>query len=171
MAISIFKFLSSYYGIELDPAASCSHDDIRKNFDFLEPTTKKEASRSKNKVSSGEIICVEDTFGKVSAYICPEEKVVIEPTETIGTVLEDIPVSDDETFLNDLCEIPTYKLRELLSKYKRKVSFYKVIKSELTKRGVYENKKYRLRKEITKMEESDIHDKYQRRREIKCKKS
>ena len=106
----------------------------------------------------------------MSAYICPEEKVVIEPTETIGTVLEDIPVSDDETFLNDLCEIPTYKLRELLSKYKRKVSFYKVIKSELIKRGVYENKKYKLRKEITKMEESDIHDKYQRRREIKCKK-
>ena len=31
----LFKFLSNYYGIELNRDASCSHEDIRDCFDFI----------------------------------------------------------------------------------------------------------------------------------------
>ena len=69
--------------------------------------------------------------------------------------------------------MPTYMVGELLSRYKDKPSFYKVIKKELICRGRYENKKYKLRKEIIEieLEEDEYNDKYQRRRRVKCKKS
>ena len=67
--------------------------------------------------------------------------------------------------------MPTYMVGELLSKYKNKPSFYKVIKKELINRGVYKTKKYKLRKEIIELGKGEENDKYQRRRKIKCKKS
>ena len=46
-----------------------------------------------------------------------------------------------------------------------------MIKKELIKRGVYENKVHRINKEIDSLKESFKDDKYKRRRKIKCKKS
>ena len=88
------------------------------------------------------------------------EKVIEKPT-------------DDKSILEELADMPTYMVHELLSRYKDKPSFYRVIKKELVGRGVYKNKKYKLRKEIIEieLEEGEYNDKYQRRREIKCKKS
>ena len=79
----------------------------------------------------------------------------------------------DKTILDELEELPTYMVGELLSRYKNVPSFYRIIKRELICRGVYDNKKYKLRKETLEieLEGGKKNDKYQRRREIKCKKS
>ena len=250
MVISIFKFLSNYYGIKLDKTTKVSHKDIRSCFDFVEmPSDKK---RSNEAALNNSIVYVEDSYGKVDVYVCPEDIEVVEvevetteekitqalnnsaidlnladkyvfsdgklnateiDEEDVKKIVENSElkqissyelegtkltvhigqlsveyevvvfndVNDDTDLLDDLCDLPTYQLGELLSKYKRKPSFYRLIKKELVKRGVYKNKKYKLDKEIVEMEVDKEfikkegamtgYDRYTRRREIKRKKS
>ena len=80
-------------------------------------------------------------------------------------------LTDDNNILNELEAIPTYKVCELLSKYKKNRTFYRIIKKELINRGIYQNKIHKINKEIDSLRESDDDDKYKRRRKIKCKKS
>ena len=123
-------------------------------------------------VSDGKIICVSDTHGIIFPYVCPEK--VLTTTEECTYVKEEKkePLVDDKSILDELCDMPTYMVHELLSKYKDMPSFYRVIRKELVCRGEYRAKKYKLRREIIEieLEEGEFYDKYQRRRKVKCKK-
>lgn len=173
MVISIFKFLWEYYGIALDAGTELMHKDVKKSFRFLKGCPFKYAAKNPDLVKNGKIVYVSDSHGVIFPYIAPEKakSAVTECTFSEETAKEEI--TDDKSILDELAEMPTYMVGELLSKYKDKPSFYKVIKRELICRGRYENKKYKLRKEIIEieLEEGEYDDKYQRRREIKCKKS
>lgn len=143
---------------------------IKKNFKFLKTCSFKFVAENSEYILDGRIIYVADSCGVIFPYFCPE-KMLISVKEC--EYKEETTEEADPTILEELSEMPTYIVHELLSKYKDKPSFYRVIKKELVSRGIYENKKYKLRKEILEieLEESDFDDKYQRRREIKYKKS
>ena len=172
MVISIFKFLSMYYGVTLDAGMECTHTLAKKNFRFLKGCSFKTALKNPDLVKSGKIIYVSDSHGIIFPYVAPD-KIITSHNECVYTEQVVEKPSDDKTILEELSEMPTYMVHELLSRYKDKPSFYRVIKKELVERGVYKNKKYKLRKEIIEieLEEGEYNDKYQRRREIKCKKS
>ena len=172
MEISIFKFLAMYYGITLDAGTECTHTDAKMNFTFLNGCSFRCALENPDLVRRGKIIYVADSHGVVFPYICPNE-VVVSDKDCEYTKKETEKNSDDKSILDELDEMPTYIVHELLSKYKNRPSFYRIIKKELIKRGEYKNKNYRLRKEINhiELEEGENNDKYQRRRKIKCKKS
>ena len=167
MVISLYKFLSNYYGISLNAACEYSHKIIKKYFRFLRTCSCEWAIDNINLIKSGKIVYVEDSYGKVIPYIAPDE-LFITNCKFDKTSEEE---KDDSDILDDMSNLPDYVVHELLSRYKDRPAFYKVIKNELIKRGIYENKLYRLEKEINILEESEINDKYQRRRKIKCKKS
>ncbi len=173
MVISIFKFLWEYYGITLDAGAELTHKDAKKAFRFLKGCSFKGALKNPDLVQGGKIVYVSDTRGVIFPYVAPEKTktAVTECTFSESTTKEEVP--DDKSILEELADMPTYMVGELLSRYKDKPSFYKVIKKELICRGRYENKKYKLRKEIIEieLEEDEYNDKYQRRRRVKCKKS
>ena len=171
MVISIFKFLSRYYGIALDAGCECTHKELKKRFDFLKRCSFDYAESNPYLVGSGKIIYVMDTNNSVIPYFCPNE--LVESNKECCYTESKMLLEDEKYMLEQLGNIPTYLLGELLNKYKNKPSYYKVIKSELINRGVYENKKYKINKEINKMEieESEYDDKYKRRRKIKCHKS
>ena len=173
MVISIFKFLWEYYGITLDAGSELTHKDAKRNFRFLKGCPFKYASKNPDLVKSGKIVYVSDSHGIIFPYIAPEKAKVAITECTFTESTGDEETVDDVSILDELAEMPTYMVGELLSKYKDKPSFYKVIKRELICRGRYENKKYKLRKEIIEieLEEDEFNDKYQRRRRIKCKKS
>ena len=172
MVISIFKFLSMYYGVTLDAGMDLTHSVAKKNFRFLRGCAFKTALKNANLVKNGKIIYVADSHGVIFPYIAPE-RIITSEDECMYTEKVIEKPADDKTILEELSEMPTYMVHELLSRYKDKPSFYRVIKRELIGRGVYKNKKYKLRKEIIEieLEEGEYNDKYQRRREIKCKKS
>jgi len=168
MAISIFKFLSRYYGLSLNAAVKCTHLDAKQNFSFVETCSIVFASNNKELVDKGKIVYVKDTSGVVRPYFSPSKTV---SSECDYTELENKTLTDDNNILNELEAIPTYKVCELLSKYKKNRTFYRIIKKELINRGIYQNKIHKINKEIDSLRESDDDDKYKRRRKIKCKKS
>ncbi len=172
MVISIFKFLAGYYGITMDAGRELTHSEAKKNFRFLKGCPFKYAEANPELIGDGKIIYVKDSYGIILPYICPE-KVMTSEFECSYTEEERVHEVNDKSILDELSEMPTYMVHELLSKYKDKPSFYRVIKRELICRGVYKNKKYKLRKETLEieLEGGKKNDKYQRRREIKCKKS
>ena len=166
--ISIFKFLSRYYGILLDKGMEYSHKDLKKEFSNLKRCSFEYANKNPDLIASGKIIYVYDCFDNIVPYICPDEIII----SNISCVSSDEKKADeDDIMLMDcLSDLPTYVVRNLLSKYKNKPSFYKIIKNELIRRGVYQNKKYKIDREINvlELEESDLSDKCKRRRKIKC---
>ena len=167
MVISIFKFLSRYYGVSLNAASTCTHLDAKQNFSFIESCSFKFAKENDELVDKGRIVYVRDTNGVVRPYFCPS-KILCYECEYV----EDNKVCcDDVIVLDEISKIPTYKVCELLSKYKKNRTFYKIIKKELIRRGIYDNKIHKIHKEIDGLKESFSDDKYQRRRKIKCKKS
>ena len=170
MVISIFKFLAKYYGVTLNAGSTLSHKELKKKYRFLRRCSFKFAGKNKDLVQSGKIIYVRDSYDVIFPYMCPE---IIYVAKKDCDFLPPAEKEDenDPDILDQLADLPTYQVRELLSRYKYVPSFYKVIKRELIDRGVYENKKYRLLKEIVGMKESGFNDKYQRRRKIKCKES
>lgn len=170
MKISIFKFLARYYGIALNAAVNCSHTEVKRNFPFIEVCSIRYVNQNQEMVKNGKIVYVEDTYGAVKPYICP---IRIVTSDRNCEYYKDNKEEYEDFFLEQLCDMPTYLIKELLSQYKDKPSFYKVIKRELIARGVYQNKKHKIDRELTKMtiEESDINDKYKRRRKIKCNES
>ena len=169
MEISICKFLANYYGISLNAGGCYSHKVVKKHFKFLKTCSFKVAANNANLVKDGKIVYVKDSYGVIFPYLSPDKLLISNKTcDYTENKREEVI---DYDILDDLCNLPTYVVHELLSKYKDKPSFYRVIKKELIKRGIYENKLYKLRKEAIKLEESDNNDKYQRRRKIKCKKS
>ena len=169
MVISIFKFLSRYYGVSLNAASKCTHMDAKQNFDFIKSCSFRFAEDNKELVNKGKIVYVKDTNGVVKPYFCPSK--VISCECQYMEVSEEEENDDDMTILEELERISTHKVCELLRKYKKNWSFYKVIKKELINRGIYENKLYKISKEIDGLKESGKDDKYKRRRKIKCKKS
>ena len=173
MVISIFKFLSEYYGVTLDAGCELTHVIAKKYFRFLKGCPFKYANNNPELIKTGRIIYVSDSHGIILPYICPN--VIKASTCDCGYTKEEKveDLTDDKGILDELTDMPTYMVHELLSKYKNKPSFYKVIRRELVCRGVYKTKKYKLRKEIIEieLEEGEYNDKYQRRREIKRKKS
>ena len=166
MEISVFKFLERYYGITLDMACRWSHNQIQEKFIFLKSCSYEYVCCHQELVSTGKIIGVYDSNNIIKYYIPPKEIIKL---NVIIDKFGNPP--NDMNILNELDNIPTYKVRELLSIYKDSKSFYRLIKKELIKRGIYNNKRYKLDKEINILEESEYNDKYQRRRKIKCKKS
>lgn len=170
MKISIFKFLVRYYGITLNAATECSHTEIKKNFPFIEQCSIEYVEQNQEMVKCGKIIYVEDSYGIIKPYISP---LIIMVSDRECDYCIDNKGCDENFFLEQLCDMPTYLIRELLSQYKNKPSFYRVIKKELIARGVYQNKKHKINREIVKMtiEESDLNDKYKRRRKIKYNES
>ncbi len=172
MVISIFKFLWEYYGVTLDAGSELTHAVAKKNFK-LKGCPFWYAKANPDLIKRGEIMYVSDTYGVILPYICPKKREVAISECTFTETVTNEEQIDDKSILDELAEMPTYLVGELLSKYKDTPSFYKVIKRELILRGRYENKKYKLRKEIIEieLEEGEYNDKYQRRREIKCKKS
>ncbi len=173
MVMSIFKFLQGYYGVALDAGVDLTHTVAKRNFKFLKGCPYKYAAHNPELVKNGKIVYIKDSHGTVYPYICPD---IIKTTNNTCTYTEDKEnniFKDDKTILEELDELPTYMVRELLSKYKDRPSFYRLIKSELIYRGVYKNKAYKLQRELIEigLEEGGKNDKYQRRREIKRKKS
>lgn len=63
-----------------------------------------------------------------------------------------------DNILEVLNDIPTYALHELLSTYKRHYSIYRRIKNELINRGEYDNKLYKLREIVDRVEEETHYD-------------
>ena len=119
------------------------HASVIQNFKFLNPCSFKYANSHQDLINEGKIIYVSDTSGRVLAYICPTNKLSNE-----CTYCKNIDDCDNNTdILNDIGCLPTYVLGELLSRYKRKPSIYKMIKRELIKRGVYDNKRYKIESE------------------------
>ena len=172
MVISIFKFLSRYYGIALDAGVECSHKNLKNEFPFVKRCSFEKADSNPNLVGVGKIIYVVDSYNNIVPYECPEEYIIA--MEECGySVCEFEEDTMDNLLEEDLHGISTYVLKELLHKYKDKHSIYRKIKKELASRGVYQNKKHKLNREINKMEieESDFYDKYKRRRKIKYNKS
>ena len=168
MAISIFKFLSRYYGISLNAATTCTHMDAKQNFSFIETCSITFAKNNKEMVDKGKIVYVKDTSGVVRPYFTPSKSVCM---DCIYVRVDEEIEDDDMIILDKLEAIPTYKVCELLSRYKKNRAFYRIIKKELVGRGVYENKIHKISKEIDELKESEMDDKYKRRRKIKCKKS
>ncbi len=169
MVISIVKFMLEYYGISLDSGEEYSHRTLKKEFKFLKRCSFNYADSNRELVGSGKIIYVRDSFDVIFPYICPEK--IKTCNKRCGYSVKEEDDEDDKSILEELFEIPTYILHELLSKYKNRPSFYKVIKAELISRGEYGIKRFKMRREIGKIEESDLNDKCQRRQKIKCKKS
>ncbi len=173
MVISIFKFMREYYGVTLNAASDLTHTIIKKNFKFLRRCSYRYALKNPNLVGDGKIIYVSDIHGIIFPYICPEKVRCTAEECTYEKEEKAESITDDKSILEELSDMPTYMVHELLSKYKDIPSFYRVIRSELVYRGEYGKKKYKLRREIVEieLEEGEYNDKYQRRREIKCKKS
>ena len=173
MVMSIFKFLKGYYGVALDAGTDLTHSEAKKNFRFLKGCPFKYAESNPELVQNGRIVYIKDSHGIIYPYICPEtiKNVSIDCGYTEAECA--CKLDDDRTLIEEIDELPTYLIHELLSKYKNKPSFYRLIKRELICRGEYNKKTYKLRKETIeiKLEEGEYNDKYQRRREIKCKKS
>lgn len=171
MVISIFKFLSMYYGITLDAGIECTHALAKKNFSFLKGCSYKYTLKNADLVKNGKIIYVSDSHGIILPYICPDK--IITATNECKYTESISEKEDDKSILDELSGMPTHMVHSLLSKYKDKPSFYRIIKKELVRRGEYKTKNYKLRKEIIEidLEEGEYDDKYQRRRKIKCKKS
>ena len=161
-----------YYGITLDAGMECTHNEAKMNFMFLKGCPFKYAEDNPDLVGKGRIIYVIDSHGVVLPYICPD-KVIVADSDCEYSARVEKKTVDDKSILDELGEMPTYMVHELLSKYKDRPSFYRVIKKELINRGEYNKKNYKLRKEIDQieLEEGEYNDKYQRRRKIKCKKS
>ena len=172
MVISIFKFLKEYYGVVADPNTPLRHKSAKIKYGLTGCSFEK-ADKNPAMIKNGEIIYVRDKAGVILPYICKERAQVIVSEFECNESTKKERISTDKSILEELSDMPTYMVHELLSKYKNIPSFYKVIKKELICRGEYENKKYKLRKEIIEIEieEGECNDKYQRRREIKCKKS
>ncbi len=173
MVISIFKFMAEYYGVTLDAGMELTHTVAKKNFKFLKGCPFRYANSNPELIKTGKIVYVSDSHGVILPYICPNKILVATGECSYTEKVEKKPLVNDKSILEDLCDMPTYMVGELLSKYKDMPSFYKVIKKELICRGIYKTKKYKLRREIIEieLEEGVCNDKYQRRREIKCKKS
>ena len=173
MVISIFKFLADYYGIALDAGIELTHAIAKKKFGSLKGCPFKYAESNPDLVNTGRIIYVVDAHNDIVPYICPECIKTAAYDCGYTEELEEKEEINKQTFLAQLSSMPTYIVHELLSKYKYQPSFYKLIKKELLNRGAYENKLYKLRRELDKIEldRGDCNDKYQRRRKIKCKKS
>jgi len=169
MVISIFKFLSRYYGITLNAAVQCTHLNAKQNFKFIKSCSTWFASNNQELVNKGKIIYVRDTHGDVKPYFCPS--VIISSYEECSydseSSLSDEFDFDIDNVLNRLGNISTYEVRELLGKYKKNNMFYRLIKKELIYRGIYSNKKYKINKEMNKIMESDYSDQYKRSRKIK----
>ena len=172
MVISIYKFLSSYYGITVDAGKELTHKLAKRTFN-LKGCPFSYAAKNPNLIKEGNIIYVKDSHDVILPYICPN-KILTSVKECEYTKEEIVSDNlDDVSIIKELATLPDYIVHELLSRYKTKPSFYRIIKKELISRGVYDNKKYKLRKEIVEieLEEGEYDDKYQRRRRIKCKKS
>ena len=171
MVISIFKFLARYYGVALDAGSDLSHTELKKKYKFLKRCSFKYALHNRDLIQSGKIIYVRDSVGVIFPYVTPKEIIIADKDCEYTEKEKHKVIEDNFSVIDEIENLPTYQVRELLSRYKEKPSFYRIIKAELISRGIYENKKYRLIKEIIEMEDSDINDKYQRRRKIKCKES
>ncbi len=169
MVISIFKFLKDYYGVLLDSKTCLTHKKAKKKYKLI-GCGFDYAEHNLSLIKNGKIIYVRDTHGIVLPYICPERAITI--IDECECSFPDEQIDMDKSILEELADMPTYLVGELLSKYKYVPSFYKVIKKELICRGVYKTKIYKLRREIIEieLEEGEYNDKYQRRRRIKCKK-
>ena len=165
MVISIVRFMSEYYGISLDAGYKYSHRIIKKAFRELEGCSFKYADANPELVSSGKIVYVKDGYDEVFPYICPSERFISGKKCDFTPKEEIVPEID---VLSKISEMPTYKVRELLSRYKDKPSFYKIIKLELIDRGVYSDKRHKSLKENIAI--SDVNDKFSRRGKIRIRK-
>lgn len=172
MVISIFTFLEYYYGAQLDPRMHLNHKNAKKKY-RLKCCSFQYAKNNPELIKNGGIIYVKDTYGVMLPYFCPEKKrkVITEDKYVLSDEIEKL--KDCKRILENLADMPTYLVGQLLSEYKYIPSFSRIIKKELKNRGVYDNKKHKLKKEIleNELEEGVYNDKYQRRRKIKCKKS
>ena len=175
MEISLIKFLSRFYGINLDAGCKYSHADIKKNFEFVKRCSYQHADKNSDMVFEGEIIYVRDSYNLVVPYVCPSEVMIA--SEDCLCTKENFSEDSISSIMDLLCSyiecLSDYELFNLMHKYKFKPSIYRLIKKELIKRGVYDNKIYKINKEVvdSELKECDFDDKYQRRRKIKRKKS
>ena len=96
---------------------------IQKNFRFLKTCSFKWAANNPELVKSGKIIYVRDSYGVIFPYICPN-KVLTSVSECDYTEKVEEEEIQDDSIIDELCEMPTYMVHELLSKYKDKPSFY-----------------------------------------------
>ena len=165
MVISIVRFMSEYYGIALDAGYRYSHRKIKKTFKELKGCSFEYADDNPELVSSGKIVYVRDGYDRVFPYVCPNEK-FISVKQCEFTSKEELAPEID--ILSEISEMPTYMVRELLSKYKDKPSFYKIIKLELIERGVYSDKRHKSLKENSAI--ADVDDKISRRGKIRIRK-
>lgn len=168
MVISIVSFMYDYYGITLDAGYKYSHKMVKKAFNELRRCSFRYADENPELVGSGKIVYVKDDYEKTLPYVCPCQTLISNKVyEECGFTCFEM-ANKNEDILEELLDMPTYMLGELLSKYKSKPSFYKMIKAELVSRGVYDDKIYKCAKELEEV--VDVDDKFIRRRKINLKK-
>lgn len=71
-----------------------------------------------------------------------------------GVCMDEYDKINFDDIMDVLNDIPTYALHELLSRYKRYYSIYRRIKNELISRGEYDNKLFKIKEVIGKVEET-----------------
>ena len=137
MVISVVKFMLDYYGIRLNAGDVYSHRTLKKEFKFLKRCSFSYADSNRDLVGNGDIIFVRDSFDVIFPYKRPKKIKTCNKGCDYVVKEEDCDEEIDKSILEELFEMPTYVVHELLSRYKNKPSFYKVIKAELVSRGEY----------------------------------
>ena len=165
MVISIIKFMLDYYGVPLNTKYKYSHKELKKEFEGIIGCTFEYADEHPDLVKAGKILYVKDSYGKVLPYISPAKRIV---SDVECEFIFDEHESSNIDILDEMYDMPDYMLGELLSKYKRNPSIYKLIKKELISRGIYANKIYKCAREID--EDEEYSDKLTRRSKIRINK-
>lgn len=166
--MSIYKFVYVYFGVSLPIQLDFTHEDLKRllgltscSFDYV--------NKNYELVSRGNIVLVCDSFNVMLPYKVPEKE--LESGTTCEVVMDEVRTIDYVDILNKLDKldtISTYQLRKLLSEFKSIIGVYRCIRKELVRRGVYQNKRYKLEKERIAIEEKerDGNVKYKRKRRV-----
>lgn len=162
MIISIVRFMMEYYGVCLNAGCRYSHKKIKKVFSGVRGCSFSYVEGHPDEVKAGKIIYVKDGYGEVLPYYSPNEPIIANEECDFVHLQKGRP---NRGILNELSELPTYVLGELLSKYKRKPAIYKIVKEELISRGVYDEKIFKCSRELDV--DTQVNDKLMRRRRIR----
>ena len=183
-AVNLRIFMYKYYGIILDLDIKYSHELLKKIFgNFNSEDSKKNKDNLIYVVDDFGNICLYTRpnviINNIEKYVNDVlDTLEIIPTNGLYELLgiykynyrvymsirnelmnRHLYVDEyDKRKLDDILivlnDIPTYALHELLSTYKRYYSIYRRIKNELIRRGEYDNKLYKLKEVIDKVEET-----------------
>lgn len=140
-SIDIRKFIYLYYGIEVN---NISHHDVSKLIPGIKRVSFEYIKKNEELIYYGKVIYLFDSYGEVLPYLCPDEFYNIDYDDYIDTPVnndKDIDLTKEE-LQNQVVDMNKGELLELLHKYKKIYSFYRIIKKELDIRYAKTKKEY-----------------------------